>query len=271
MTNSELSGRTAIVTGASSGIGRAIARSLAAAGATVYLTGRSADRLEEAAVQVREAGGTAVAVPGDVRDLAQLDAVIDRAVAETGTLNIFVNNAGLSVGDYPILDGHPEDWREMLEVNVLALARGSQAAVRAMRSGGFPGHIVNVGSIAPKDPANGVYGATKAAVAYINQELRRELVDDPIRVVQITPGTVLSNFARQMPPERLRGLFSGLGVDADLTEENLLSPDFIDRPHPDLAKVFLVPDDIARAVLYAVSQPTTVDVFEIDLRPQADL
>lgn len=266
----QLSGKTAIVTGASSGVGRAIACQLARAGATVYLMGRSAQRLDAVKAEIEAAGGIAVACPSDLRDLRQIDAVVERAVVETGALNIMVSNAGLEHGLLtPIAEGDPEQWREMFDVNVLAVLKGAQAAILAMRKGGFAGHIVNVGSVAGRDGGSGVYGATKAAVNYIGTELRRELEADPIRVVQILPGTVFTNFGRNMPPQFVNGMLQALKIDGEFTPGEALSDDVIAQTQSAAPTFFLSADDVARAVVFAVSQPITVDIFEIDIRPQS--
>jgi NADP-dependent 3-hydroxy acid dehydrogenase YdfG len=266
----QLAGKTAIITGASSGIGRSAAKLLAKEGATLYLLGRSADRLREVQKEVEDQGAKAVSVPMDIRDFAAIDHVVDQAVAETGTLNIMINNAGLSLG-HPVIDANPEDWREMYEVNVLALLKGAQSAVRAMRKGGFSGHIVNVSSVAAREGQSGVYGSTKAAVNYIGGALRQELENDPIRVVQILPGAVLTNFGRHMPAERVRGLLNATGAQVDFNTGDILSDEVIDQAQGNLAKAFLAADDVARAIHFAVTQPITVDIFEIDIRPQGSL
>lgn len=146
-----LSGKTAIVTGASSGIGRAIAETLGGAGAHVYLAGRTASAMEASKGRIEGAGGKATPVVVDVRQPANIKALVDRAAAETGRLDIMVNNAGVS-HPAPIVGGDPEQWREMLEVNILALLTGCQAAVLAMRKTGTAGHVVNISSVAASRP-----------------------------------------------------------------------------------------------------------------------
>ena len=128
----ELGGRTAIVTGASSGIGRAVAEHLARSGAHVFLSGRTAEALEDVREGIAHAGGSASSVVADLRDLAQVTGLVDRAVAKTGRLDVTVNNAGI---EFPaaILDGRAEDWRAMLETNVLALLAGCRPALRLCR------------------------------------------------------------------------------------------------------------------------------------------
>src|SRR5918997_5798866 len=133
MPEPDLSARTAVVTGASSGIGRAIAERLGGAGASVVLAGRTASAMEEAADRIGAAGGKTQVVTCDVRDPTAVQALVDGAVESTGRLDILVNNAGLSHPE-PILDADPEGWRAMFETNVLALLRGCQAGVKAMRA-----------------------------------------------------------------------------------------------------------------------------------------
>src|SRR5262245_5772039 len=127
-----LAGKTAIVTGASSGIGRAIAETLGEAGATTYLAGRTTSAMDESKVRIERAAGRAVVVSMDVREPKHVQDLVARAVRETGRLDVMVNNAGLSYPT-PIVDGDPDEWRSMLETNVLGLLVGCQAAVRAMR------------------------------------------------------------------------------------------------------------------------------------------
>ena len=137
--NTPLAGKTAIVTGASSGIGRAIALELGLAGAQVFLAGRTKATMDETRKEIEEQGGQAHPVALDVRDPEQVQSLVAEAVQKTGRLDIMVNNAGLAYRG-PIADANPEHWREMLETNVLALLVGSQAAIRAMRACGAEGH-----------------------------------------------------------------------------------------------------------------------------------
>src|SRR5215469_13538457 len=223
-----LSGRTAIVTGASSGIGRAIALRLAEAGAHAFMTGRTKSSLDEVVGEADRLGGKATGRAFDVRDIKALQDFVARAANETGRLDVMVNNAGL---EYPssIIDGDPERWREMLEVNVLSLLVGSQAAIRAMRACRAQGHIVNISSVAGRTEASGVYGSTKWAVNSIATSLRKELEGDSIRVVNIMPGATATNFARNFPPEFVQGIVSSLGLKADFKQGERMPPDLIDQ------------------------------------------
>lgn len=270
MTSTPLSGKTAVVTGASSGIGRAIAEKLGAAGAHVFLAGRSAGPMEAAAKRIGEAGGRASVVVLDVRDPKQVQDLVDAAVGETGRLDVMVNNAGLSYPT-PIVDGDPEEWRSMLETNVLGLLVGCQAAVRAMRACGAEGHVVNISSIAAHRADSGVYGATKHAVNCISATLRKELEDDTIRVVNVMPGAVATNFARNFDPEFLAGIVKATGMEVKIRRGEKLPDEVLEKLQPILRQLLAAPEDVADAVLYAVSQPVQVNVSEIVVRPPKQL
>jgi NADP-dependent 3-hydroxy acid dehydrogenase YdfG len=265
-----LTGKTAIVTGASSGIGGAIARALAAEGAEVYVAGRTAATLKDLTGEIAKAGGKAHAAVTDVRDPAAINALVERAVKETGRLNIMVNNAGLSYPD-SIANGKFEHWKEMLETNVLALLAGAQAAIKAMRKGKFEGHIVNISSIGGRREGAGVYGATKAAVNMIGETLRIELENDPIRVVQIMPGAVLTNFGRNYPPQVVEGLMKTFGEEVKMDASGKFSDEVIERVQAKAAQLFAHADDVARAVVFAVTQPIALNIFELVVRPQRSL
>jgi NADP-dependent 3-hydroxy acid dehydrogenase YdfG len=269
-TSGALQGRTAVVTGASSGIGRAIAERLGGAGAHVVLSGRTEAAMKEAADRISGTGGSAKVVVADVRDPGAVQGLVDAAVADTGRLDVMVNNAGLSYPG-PIVDADPEEWRAMLETNVLALLAGCRAAVQAMRVCGAEGHIVNISSVAAQRPDSGVYGATKHAVNTISQTLRRELADDPIQVVTIMPGAVATNFARHFDPEVVKGVVAMSGVDAEFTRGERLPDEAIDAAQRALSDVLASPADVADAVLYAVTRPARVHVAEIVVRPNRDL
>ena len=267
-----LSGRTVVVTGASSGIGRAIAERLGAAGAHVVLGGRTRDAMEESVARITAAGGSGEAHVHDVRAVPEARALVDRAVDATGRLDVMVNNAGVS---YPgtIVDAEPEDWRTMLETNVLALLVGSQAAVRAMRACGAEGHIVNISSVASLQPASGVYGATKHAVRCINETLRRELQDEPIKVVSIMPGAIATSFARNFDPAVLELLVGTMGgeVAGDFTQGQRLPDETLAQAQRMMADHLCAPEDVADAVLWAITRPAGVHLAELVVRPKKDL
>src|SRR5262245_56491816 len=245
--SSPLTGRTAVVTGASSGIGRAIAEKLGAAGAHVFLAGRTRDAMDESRRRIEAAGGRATAVVLDVRDVAQVQDLVARAARETGRLDIMVNNAGLSYPD-PIVSGDAEQWRAMLETNVLALLVGCQAAVRAMRQCGAQGHIVNISSIAALRADSGVYGSTKHAVNCISSTLRRELEEDSIRVVNIMPGAIATNFARNFDPAVVAGFVQASGMQVEVKRGERIPDEALERLQPTMRQLLGHPDDIAEAV-----------------------
>jgi len=268
-----LTGQTAVVTGASSGIGRAIAETLGGAGAHVVLAGRTADAMAQSVDRIEQTGGRAEHHVVDVRDVAQLRGLVDGALSSTGRLDIMVNNAGLSYPE-PIVDADPEHWRTMLETNVLALLVGSQAAVRAMRACGSRGHIVNISSVAALQPATGVYGATKHAVNTITESLRRELMEEPIKVVTIMPGAIATSFARNFDPAVLEAMVAALGGDGPATpfvQGERLPDAVLERAQQAMAEHLGSPGDVADAVLWAVTRPAGVHLAEIVVRPNKDL
>jgi NADP-dependent 3-hydroxy acid dehydrogenase YdfG len=266
----DLTGRTAVVTGASSGIGRAVAETLGAAGAHVVIGGRTESALKESADRIAQAGGSARVLVSDVRDASAIAAMVDAAVADTGRLDVMVNNAGVAhLG--AIVGADPEGWRAMLETNVLALLVGTSAAVQAMRACGAVGHVVNISSSAALRADSGVYGATKHAVNVISESLRGELADDPIQVVTVMPGATLTNFGRHLPPEVIGGFVALAGADVQVTPGERLPDDVLEAGREALKEQFVTPEDIADAVLYAVTRPEHVHVAEIVVRPNRDL
>ena len=265
-----LSGKTVIVTGASSGIGRAIAERLGAAGAHVFLAGRSLEPMEGSKKQIEADGGRATIVSLDVRDPKQVESLVERAVRETKRLDVMVNNAGLSF-PAPILSGDTEEWRAMLETNVLALLVGCKAAVRAMRQCGAGGHVVNISSIAAQRPDSGVYGSTKHAVNCISATLRRELEEDPIRVVNVMPGAIATNFARNFDPKVVQGIVGATGLSVDVKQGEKLPDEVLEKAQPMLKQLLGAPEDVADAVLYAVTTPSHVNIADIVVRPPKQL
>ena len=271
MTNpNPLVGRTAIVTGASSGIGRAIAERLGGAGAHVFLAGRTASAMKASKKTIEEAGGTASVVTADLRDVEQVRALVDAAVEATGRLDIMVNNAGVS---YPakIIEGEPEQWRTMLETNILALLVGCQAAVKAMRACKTEGQIVNISSIAAQRSDSGVYGSTKHAVNAISSSLRAELEEDTIRVTNVMPGAIATNFARNFDPAFVAGFVKMAGLDIEVKPGERLPDEVFEKLSASLKQLLGDPDDVARAVLYAVTQPIHVNLADIVVRPPKQL
>jgi NADP-dependent 3-hydroxy acid dehydrogenase YdfG len=269
-----LAGKTAVVTGASSGIGRAIAESLGGAGAHVVLGGRTPAAMADSATRITAGGGSAEAHVLDVRQVDQMRGFVARATEATGRLDIMVNNAGLSHPEAILAETDPEHWRIMLETNVFALLVGSQAAVEAMRACGAEGHIVNISSVAALRSDSGVYGATKHAVNCINNSLRRELMEDSIKVLTVMPGAIATNFARNFDSAVLQGLVSVGGAEVpavEITKGERLPDDVLEGAQQALPGHLLTPQDVAEAVLWAVTRPTGVHLSEIVVRPKRDL
>ena len=268
MTNDKkiLNGQTAVITGASSGIGLAIAKRLATVGAHVFLAGRTAEPMEETKRAIEQQGGSASVMTADVRDPLQVEQIVATAVKQTGRLDIMVNNAGL---EFPstILDGKPEEWRAMLETNVLALLVGCQAAVIAMRECGAEGHIINISSVSAQRRNSGVYGATKHAVNVISASLRDELEEDDIRVTNILPGATATNFARNFPAPFVEKMIEMSGTELTPKRGEHYSAETLDEFAKNMKKNLCSADDIANAVIYVVSQPINVNVADIVVRP----
>ena len=265
-TSKPLEGRTAIVTGASSGIGRAIAEHLGDAGAHVFRSGRTASSMEDCKKNIEETGGKASVITADVRDVAQVRGLIDAAVAATGRLDIMVNNAGLEY-PAPIIEGDPEEWRTMLETNILALLVGCQAAVKAMRACGAEGQIVNISSVSAQRRNSGVYGSTKHAVNVISSSLRDELEEDTIRVTNVMPGAIATNFARNFDREFVNGIVKMSGTDIEVQQGERLPPEVLETLQTKMKQLLGNPNDVAKAVLYAVTQPIEVNIADIVIRP----
>ncbi len=183
-----LSGRAALVTGASSGLGRQFARTLARAGATVALAARRVDRLEALAEDIRKAGGEAVAVKLDVTDPATVKPAFDAAEAALGSIKVLVNNAGVPSGAW-FLKLEEEEWRAVMDVNLDGVFRVGQEAARRMKASGG-GSIVNIASIAGTMPLKTLapYCTSKAAVIHLTKVMALELARDNVRVNALAPG-----------------------------------------------------------------------------------
>ncbi len=154
---------------------------------------------------------------------------------------------------------------------MLALLVGCQSAVRAMRACGAHGHVVNVSSIAARRADSGVYGATKHAVNCISASLRAELEEDTIRVVNVMPGAIATNFARNFDPAFVRRFASAVGIETEIRRGERLPDEDLERLQHKMRQMLGHPDDVARAVLYAVTQPIDVNVADIVVRPPKQL
>jgi 3-oxoacyl-[acyl-carrier protein] reductase len=188
---SELTGKTALVTGASRGIGEATARYLAERGVNVVLAARSEEAIERIAAEIREAGGSAVAQATDVTDYAAVEKAVARAVDEFGDLDILVNNAGTIDPIARIAESDPAAWGGVVDINVKGVYHGLRAALPVMLAGDG-GTIVNLSSGAATSALEGWshYCSTKAAVLSLTRCAHREYGEQGIRVVGLSPGTV---------------------------------------------------------------------------------
>lgn len=195
----DLSGRVAIVTGASRGIGKAIAEQYAQAGAKVALASRKQAALDEVARGIIEAGGEAAAIAAHNGDKEALYALVEKTVNRYGRLDILVNNAATNPHFGAILEAEDSHWRKTLDVNLMGNVWLSQAAVKAMRANGG-GKIINVASIAGLRPGHnqGVYSVSKAAIISLSKTLAKDLGPDNIQVNVIAPGLIQTHFAKAL-------------------------------------------------------------------------
>ena len=231
---------TAVVTGASSGIGAATARALAAAGFHVVCAARRTDRIEQLAAEI---DGAAVAC--DVTSAASVQSLAEAAGPNVGVL---VNNAGGAFGMETVADSDPADWRAMYDVNVVGTLQVTQALLPALRASG-DAVIVNVGSTAGRIAyeGGGGYTAAKHGVQVLTETLRLELVGEPIRISEVAPGMVRTDE------------FSLVRFDGD--EEKAAA---VYRGVPDP----LVAEDVADAITWIVTRPSHVNIDELVIKPR---
>jgi NADP-dependent 3-hydroxy acid dehydrogenase YdfG len=242
-----LAGRSAIVTGASSGIGAATARALAAAGMRLTIAARREDRLTALARELGAAGAAVAVARTDMRDEAAILRLFATARDRFGGVDVLVNNAGLGLAA-PIAGGATDSWRTMLEVNVLALCIASREAIADMERRGVCGHVVHVSSMAGhRVPGveSAVYAATKFAVRALTEGMRQELRArrSAIRVSAVSPGYVDTEFA---------AVFAGSAEAA--------------RDRTPTIKT-LEPTDVADAVRWVLERPPHVQVHDVLVRP----
>lgn len=238
--------KTVFITGASSGIGKACARKFASEGARVILNSRRKDRLESLAAELREKHGTECHVlPFDVCDRQAAHDAIDALPENWRDIDILINNAGLAIGVDKEHEGCIDEWDVMIDTNIKALLSMTRMVVPGMVERNR-GHIINIGSIAGDAayPGGSVYCATKAAVKALSDGLRIDLVDTPLRVTNVKPGLVETNFSVvrfRGDKERADNVYKGI------------------RP--------LTGEDVADVVYFAASAPEHIQIAEVLVMP----
>jgi NADP-dependent 3-hydroxy acid dehydrogenase YdfG len=245
-----LTGTVALVTGASSGIGEATARVLAAQGAAVALVARRKDRLEALAAGIRASGGTAHAFPADITADGQAASLVDSVVTQLGRLDTLVNAAGIMLVG-PALDAPAEEWQRSVDLNVSALLRLTHAALPHLVAAAQDqtrgvADLVSISSVAGRQAIGGaaVYSMTKFGVTAFSEALRQELAAQHVRVSAVEPGAVateLTDHIRDGVREHNKAWYASMET--------------------------LQPEDVADAVSYIVTRPRRVAVNELLLRP----
>ena len=242
--NRNIVGKVVVITGASSGLGEATARYLAQRGATVVLGARRAERLQVLVDEIARTGGKATALVTDVTDAAQVQALVDAAVAQYGRIDVILNNAGV-MPHSPLERRKIDDWNRTIDINIKGVLYGIAAALPHMQRQ-KSGHIMNVSSVAGHrvGPGSAVYAATKTAVRVISEGLRQEVKPWNLRTTIISPGAVATELPNSITEADVA---TGIGQ-------------FYEQ--------YAIPaDSFARAVAFAISQPEDVDINEILFRP----
>jgi NAD(P)-dependent dehydrogenase (short-subunit alcohol dehydrogenase family) len=244
----DISGKVAIVTGGSRGIGQAIAECYAQAGARVVISSRKQDGLDTAAEKIRAHGGEVLPVAAHNGDKAALQALVGTTMATYGRIDILVNNAATNPQFGTLLEAEDSLWQKTIDVNIMGNVWLTQAVVKVMRQQEAGGKIINVASVAGLRPGSmqGIYSMTKAAVVSLTQTLAMELAGDHIQVNAIAPGVIKTRFASAL-------------WDNDAIAEPLLNRTPQHR--------FGEPNDIAGIALYLASPASnfaTGQVFVVD-------
>jgi NADP-dependent 3-hydroxy acid dehydrogenase YdfG len=236
-----LTDRSIIISGGTTGAGRATAELLAANGAKVFLFGRHQEPLDAVLSTIRGNGGTASGTIADAGDYSQLEHVFAQAQAEFGGIDVLINNAALPANN--IFNTPEEQWAQILNVNLLGYMRCAKLAAEAMRARGG-GQILNIGSLCVRVLDNGcdIYVAGKTGVAGFTASLRKELAVDNITVTLLNPGQIASEMVKENAEEKARAV----------AEARMLEP-----------------ADVAEAVLFCLERPARVAVTELEIVPAA--
>jgi NADP-dependent 3-hydroxy acid dehydrogenase YdfG len=248
---SKLTNTVGLVTGASSGIGAATARALAALGASVALVARRRDRLETLAAQITKMGGTALVVEADIAERAQAEAAVRHTIGRFGRLDILVNNAGLMLLG-PVVGADAEEWDRMLAVNVRGLLNTTHVALPHLLRTAQEGprrvaDIVNISSIAGRVAWSGygVYNLTKFGVNGFTEALRQEVTQRHVRVGVVEPGGVATELGSHNKPE---------------VRSKMIDP-FYEQTE------VLAPEDVADGIAYMVTRPRHIAIGELWIMP----
>lgn len=243
--SNNISGKVVIITGASSGIGLATAKVLAAQGAVLSLAARRRDKLDEVVKQITSAGGKAIAFATDVSKREEVEALVGATLEAFGKIDVLFNNAGIM--PISMLESlHFEEWEQMIDINIKGVLYGIGAVLQHFKTQ-KSGHFINVSSVAGHlvAPSSAVYSATKFAVRAISEGLRQEVKPYHIRTSIISPGVTESELTNSITDEKIKPLLS------------------------QLAGLAIPADSIAHAVAYVIGQPDDVDVNEMIIRPTA--
>jgi serine 3-dehydrogenase len=244
----DLEGKNVLVTGASSGIGRACAEAFAASGCRLMLVARREDRLDALAAVLRDRHGIEVLTRAvDVRDREAVAAWVEGLAGDWRDIDVLVNNAGLARGLSPLHEGHIEDWEEMIDTNLKGLLYVTRAVLRGMVARGS-GHVINIGSVAGHEVYHGgnVYCASKHAVTALNRALGIDTLGTGVRVSSVDPGMVETEFSLVRfhgDAERAGDVYRGFEA--------------------------LRAEDVAEAVVFCATRPPNANVREMVLMPSA--
>ncbi|MGP4067889.1 SDR family oxidoreductase [Halobacillus sp. B29] len=240
----KLSNKVAIITGASSGIGKAIAHHLADTGANVVLAARRSERLQELANEITESYNVeAKVVETDVTKKEDVEQLVKETKDQFGSVDILINNAGVMLLSF-LKNDHVDEWEQMVDVNIKGVLFGIHASLPVMLDQDA-GHIINVSSVAGHEvfPSSTVYSATKYAVRALSMGMEKELSRSGVRVTNISPGAVDTELTEHITDGEVLDMFKDRSMDP------------------------LEANDIARAVAYAATQPSNVNVNEVIVRP----
>jgi NADP-dependent 3-hydroxy acid dehydrogenase YdfG len=244
-----LTGRVALVTGASSGIGEGVALALAEAGATVAVAARRADRLDALVKKIEAAGGKALALPGDVVEEAVARSIVEQTVKHFGRLDILVNSAGI-IQAGGVENADTEQWRRVIAVNLMATLYTCTAAIKPMRAQGG-GDIINVSSTAGRRASApfGPYSTSKFGLTGMTEGMRQEVGKHGIRVCIVEPGATTTEVADSITDPNVRK-----AMQDHVAKDGAMKP-----------------EDVAAAIVFVVSLPRRANVSQLLIRPTIDV